>query len=75
MSMFPYVKTDMKTIILLLGNSWNVILIRPTKPVLSREFFMCFLRLERVATRLYSVPKIKELLEKLAELCHFMHEG
>ena len=31
-------------------------------------FFTC---LERVATQLYSVPKIKELLEKLAEFFFF----
>ena len=29
--------------------------------------------LERVATQLYSVLQIKELLKKLAELCHFIH--
>ena len=35
---------------------------------------MCFFTyLERVATQLCSLPKIKELLEKLAELCHFIH--
>ena len=35
---------------------------------------MCFFAwLERVATQLYSVPKMKELLEKLAELCHVIH--
>ena len=32
-----------------------------------------FARVERVATQLYSVPKIKELLENVAELCHFKH--
>ena len=35
---------------------------------------MCFFTyLERVATQLCSLPKINELLEKLAELCHFIH--
>ena len=33
----------------------------------------CFTYLEREATQLCSLPKIKELLEKLAELCHFIH--